>query len=130
MSEFLTTLHVMVCISLVAVVLLQRGKGADIGAALGGGSSNTVFGGRGAGNFLTKLTTGCAIVFMLTSLSLSYLGSHESDLLFGDDEPVAEESASSLLEETETEPTADSDALVEIVPGVIEEAEQDAPEAP
>ncbi len=47
MSAFLTTLHVMVCISLVAVVLLQRGKGADIGAALGGGSSNTVFGGRG-----------------------------------------------------------------------------------
>ncbi len=130
MSEFLTTLHVMVCISLVAVVLLQRGKGADIGAALGGGSSNTVFGGRGAGNFLTKLTTGCAIVFMLTSLSLSYLGSQESDLLFGDDEPVAEESASSLLEETEAEPAAESDALVEIVPGVIEQEEQDAPEAP
>ena len=129
MSAFLTTLHVMVCISLVAVVLLQRGKGADIGAALGGGSSNTVFGGRGAGNFLTKLTTGCAIVFMLTSLSLSYLGSQESDLLFGDVEPFAEESASSLLEETETEPGAQSDTLVEIVPGVIEEVE-DAPEAP
>jgi preprotein translocase subunit SecG len=129
MSEFLTTLHVMVCISLVAVVLLQRGKGADIGAALGGGSSNTVFGGRGAGNFLTKLTTGCAIVFMLTSLSLSYLGSQESDLLFGADEPFAEESASSLLEETETEPTAESDTLVEIVPGVIE-ATEDTPEAP
>ncbi len=58
MTIFLTVLHVMVCLVLVIVVLLQHGKGADIGAVFGGGASSTVFGSRGAGNFLTKLTTG------------------------------------------------------------------------
>jgi preprotein translocase subunit SecG len=78
-----------VCIFLVAVVLLQRGKGAEIGAVFGSGASSTVFGGRGAGNFLTKLTTGCAIIFMLTSLTLSYLTSvNRTDALFQD---IAEE---------------------------------------
>ena len=55
------------------MVLLQRGKGAEMGAVFGGGASSTVFGSRGAGNFLTLLTKICATVFMLTSLSLSYL---------------------------------------------------------
>ena len=74
MDALITTLHVLVCLCLIAIVLLQQGKGADMGVALGGGGSNTVFGARGAGNFLTKLTTGAAIVFMLTSLTLSRLG--------------------------------------------------------
>ena len=83
MITVLTTLHVIVCFFLVAVVLLQRGKGAEIGAVFGAGASSTVFGSRGAGNFLTKLTTGSAIVFMLTSLSLSYLHTSSSgDRLF------------------------------------------------
>ena len=83
MSLVLTLVHVFVCIFLVAVVLLQRGKGAEIGAVFGSGASSTVFGGRGAGNFLTKLTTGCAIIFMLTSLTLSYLTSiNRTEALF------------------------------------------------
>ena len=73
MTIFLTVLHVMVCLVLVIVVLLQQGKGADVGAVFGGGASNTVFGSRGAGNFLTRLTTGAALLFMVSSLSLSYL---------------------------------------------------------
>ena len=73
MTTFLTILHVVVCIFLIAVVLLQRGKGAEIGAVFGGGGSTTVFGSRGAGSFLSKLTTGAAILFMVTSLSLAYL---------------------------------------------------------
>ena len=81
MNTFLVVLHIMACVVLVLVVLLQRGKGSDVGAALGGGGSNTIFGGRGAGNFLTKLTTGSAIIFMLTSLSLAYLGNQSSNPL-------------------------------------------------
>ena len=77
MTTFLIALHVMVCIVLVTVVLLQRGKGADMGAAFGGGGANTVFGGRGAGNFLTKLTSACAAIFMLTSISLAYVNLHD-----------------------------------------------------
>jgi preprotein translocase subunit SecG len=88
MNTFLLVLHIMVCIVLILVVLLQRGKGSDMGAALGGGGSNTVFGGRGAGNFLTKLTTGAAIGFMLTSLSLAYVTNRDADVLIFDEEEM------------------------------------------
>jgi protein translocase SecG subunit len=60
MTLFLTVLHVLVCVVLLITVLLQRGKGAEIGAVFGSGSSTTMFGARGAGTFLTKLTTGAA----------------------------------------------------------------------
>jgi preprotein translocase subunit SecG len=88
MTAVLIALHVIVCFFLIIVVLLQRGKGAEVGAVFGGGASSTVFGGRGAGNFLTKLTTGSAIVFMLTSLTLSYLATEESGERLFDDEIV------------------------------------------
>ena len=90
MDAVITVLHVIVCIFLVAVVLLQRGRGAQVGAVFGGGGGGTMFGSRGAGNFLTKLTTGAAIVFMLTSLSLSYLGLGEGERLFEDGVPAEE----------------------------------------
>jgi preprotein translocase subunit SecG len=64
-------IHVLACLFLIAVVLLQTGKGADMGAVFGGGSQ-TLFGSGGAGNFLTRLTTGTAIAFMVTSLILTY----------------------------------------------------------
>ena len=64
-------IHVTLCLFLIAVVLLQTGKGADMGAVFGGGSQ-TLFGSGGAGNFLTRLTTGMAIGFMVTSLILTY----------------------------------------------------------
>ena len=90
MTLFLTVLHVMVCLVLVVVVLLQHGKGADIGAVFGGGASSTVFGSRGAGNFLTRLTTGAALLFMVTSLWLSYLANTgPSRSIFEDEKPPA-----------------------------------------
>jgi preprotein translocase subunit SecG len=73
MTILITIIHVVACIILVLVVLLQAGKGADMGAVFGGASS-TIFGSSGAGNFLTRLTTGAAIVFMATSLTLTYFG--------------------------------------------------------
>lgn len=115
MDTFLVVLHVMACLVLILVVLLQRGKGSDVGAALGGGGSNTVFGSRGAGNFLTKLTTGSAIVFMVTSLSLAYSGSRSSDLLdMGDEileievEREADTPSAGALEEVENVPSANT----------------------
>ncbi len=75
MIILVTVVHVIACIILVLVVLLQAGKGADMGAVFGGASS-TIFGSSGAGNFLTRLTTGAAVVFMTTSLALTYVGSH------------------------------------------------------
>lgn len=77
-----TILHVIVSIGLILVVLLQTGKGAEMGAVFGG-SSSTIFGSSGAGNFLTRLTTGMAIVFMITSLMLGYFsGRHSSTSVF------------------------------------------------
>jgi len=74
MTTFLLIIHVFVCLMLIAIVLLQSGKGADIGAAFGG-SSQTLFGSRGAATFLNKITTIAAVVFMLTSLSLAMVAS-------------------------------------------------------
>ena len=71
MMLVVTIVHVLACAILVLVVLLQAGKGADIGAVFGG-ASTTIFGSSGAGSFLTRLTTGAAIVFMATSLTLTY----------------------------------------------------------
>src|SRR5690606_22994647 len=95
MQTLLYVLHFLVCFILIAVVLLQRGKGQDLGASLGGGGANTIFGSRGAGNFLTRITTASAIVFMATSLSLSYLGYKSSDVrLFDEAEPFVPAGAS------------------------------------
>ena len=71
MKFIIIAIHVSVCIALIMIVLLQRGKGADMGAAFGG-SSQTVFGSGGATSFLHKVTTIAAIIFMLTSLGLSF----------------------------------------------------------
>ena len=84
-----TILHVVVSVGLILVVLLQTGKGAEIGAVFGG-SSSTIFGSSGAGNFLTRLTTGMAIVFMITSLALGYFaGRKPSATIFDSRTPVA-----------------------------------------
>jgi preprotein translocase subunit SecG len=71
MFTVVTIVHVICCLFLIGVVLLQQGKGADMGAVFGG-SSSTIFGSSGAGNFLTRLTTAAAVIFMLTSLTLTY----------------------------------------------------------
>ncbi len=107
MSAVITVLHVIVCIFMIAVILLQRGKGAEIGAVFGGAGSSTVFGSRGAGNFLTKLTTASAVIFMITSLTLSYLRTGDSsERLFedGSEAAVAEEIG---FEEVPTEAPAE-----------------------
>ncbi len=72
---FLTILHVMACGFLMLVVLLQQGRGGGLGAAFGGVATRQVFGGRGAGSLLTRLTAISAIVFMTTSITLAYLAS-------------------------------------------------------
>ncbi len=78
MSLFVIVLHVIVCIALILIVLLQTGKGADMGAAFGGGASQTLFGTTGASTFLTKMTTAAAVIFMLTSLVLAYMSGNHS----------------------------------------------------
>jgi preprotein translocase subunit SecG len=78
---FVIVLHVIVCLFLIGVVLLQQGRSADLAGAFGGQGSQTAFGPRAAANVLTRLTTWSAVIFMLTSISLTVLfvrssGSH------------------------------------------------------
>src|SRR5262245_1376658 len=85
-STALTILHILACIFLVVVVLLQTGKGTDVNAVFGG-SSQTIFGSSGAGNFLTKLTTATAAIFMATSLFLTYGTARQTRKSVFDDAP-------------------------------------------
>jgi len=76
MHILLVIVHVIVSLGLIAVVLLQSGKGAEMGASFGASGSQSVFGAGGGSTFMSKMTTGAAIIFMLTSLTLAYLSSH------------------------------------------------------
>ncbi|MEH0022050.1 MAG: preprotein translocase subunit SecG [Desulfobacter sp.] len=89
MTTVVITLHVTVCILLILIVLLQTGKGAEMGATMGG-SSQTFFGAAGPANILTKITTGVAIIFMITSLSLAYISGNraETSVMKGTSVPV------------------------------------------
>ncbi len=71
------TVHVLVALGIIFLVLLQHGKGADMGAAFGGGSSGSLFGATGSANFLSRTTAALAVVFFLTSLGLAYVATHK-----------------------------------------------------
>lgn len=73
MQQVILVLHVLAAVAIIALVLMQHGRGADVGASFGSGSSNTMFGSVGALPFLMKVTVVCAALFFATSLSLSYL---------------------------------------------------------
>ncbi len=75
-NAILLVTQVLLSVLLIALILLQHGKGADAGAAFGSGASGTIFGARGSGNFLTKATAILATLFFATSLGLAYIASH------------------------------------------------------
>ncbi len=90
----ITVVHVLVCLILIIVVLLQHGKSADIAAAFGGQGSQTAFGPRGAATVLSKMTTGAAILFLITSFALSILASKQKSgpgSVLGEEKPAATE---------------------------------------
>src|ERR1700730_16740771 len=94
-SAILVALHVLVCFVLVLVIMLQSGNAADLAGAFGGAGSQTAFGPRGAATFLSRATTWCAIVFMMTSLALSVKRA-----------PVGASNIGSILEQTQKSGTA------------------------
>lgn len=100
-------LHLIVCFLMIAAILLQAGKGAEIGAAFGG-SSQTVFGSRGPGTFLSKVTVAAAIIFMLTSLSLALLSKQENVASVIDVPATSGEATSAAPDSTEAGPEAAS----------------------
>ena len=76
MQQILLIVQILIAVGLVAIVLLQQGRGADAGASFGGGSSGSLFGSRGPASFLSKLTAGLAALFFANSLALAYISSH------------------------------------------------------
>lgn len=91
MTIVITILHIAVSIFLIAVVLLQSGKGAEMGASFGSSGSQSVFGAGGGSTFLSKMTTGVAVIFMLTSLTLAYISGNpsSSSIMKGKSRPAA-----------------------------------------
>ena len=89
MYTLLIIIHVVVCLALILIVLLQTGKGAEMGAGFGGGSNQTIFGSRGAATFLSKITTGAAVMFMVTSLTLAIMTKNRTGSVIRDTAPRA-----------------------------------------
>jgi len=79
LSNILLIVHVVVAITIVALVILQQGKGSDMGASFGGGSSQSLFGARGSANFLSRLTSGLITFFFISSLVVAYLYTHKDE---------------------------------------------------
>ncbi len=78
MFNIILTIHLLVALAIIGLVLIQHGKGADAGASFGGGSSQSVFGSRGAATFLSRLTAIMATVFFITSITLVYITGHQT----------------------------------------------------
>ncbi len=131
MYTFLSILYVFVCLFLILVVLLQSGKGGGLGSAFGGGASQQIFGGAGAGNLLTRLTAGSAFLFMVLSVWLAFLSTSGEQALdravreqAAAQEAAAEEEARQAEEAAaEAEAAAAEEAAAE-----VEEAEEPSPE--
>jgi len=134
MATFIIILHVFVCVALIMIVLLQTGKGADMGAAFGGGASQTLFGSTGASTFLSKATTIAAVVFMITSLALAYVTSaprKSSSIMTQEKVPVEQ----SVPAAPETPATPEGKGAAPAAPAASEtsaapSAGQSQPEAP
>ncbi len=89
MYILLSVFHLLIALGLILIVLMQGGQGADIGAAFGGGSSQTVFGGRGPATFLSKMTTVFAVLFMVMSLTLTVMAAKKgSSSVISDTRPA------------------------------------------
>lgn len=117
METILTIVHIIVCFFLVIIVLLQHGKGADMGATFGG-SSQTVFGTEGPVPLLNKITTGAAIIFMVTSLLLAYMSANlgNGSVMEGVKAPVATPQEVELAPITIPLPQSATDNGTESVP--------------
>ncbi len=104
MSSILTVIHIIICFMLIIAVLLQSGKSADLAGAFGGAGSQTVFGPRGAANFLSKITTISAVLFMVTSMGLWFLSSGRTGSVVKGEEVQQTEKAATATEQKKEVP--------------------------
>lgn len=109
MQDIVLVIHVLAAVALVGLVLIQHGKGADAGAAFGGGGSQSFFGSSGSANFLSRMTAGLATIFFITSLSLGYFISPKAKSVSVIDkiEAPAKPVEKTVLEKIEPKPKED-----------------------
>ncbi|MCY4150151.1 MAG: preprotein translocase subunit SecG [Gammaproteobacteria bacterium] len=100
LSNLLLVFHLLVALTIIVLVLLQQGKGADMGAAFGGGSSETLFGARGSASFLTRITSSLAVIFFVTSLVLAFLFTRQTGDTSVIEQSSVLQSAENVLVET------------------------------
>ncbi len=110
MSALLVTIHIVVCVILIVAVLLQSGKSADLAGAFGGVGSQTVFGPRGATTLLSKITTICAVLFMVTSLALWFISSKGSKSVMKEERETTQPAAAAETKKETTEEKAKAQA--------------------
>lgn len=119
MQVAILMIHVVIAVALVVLILLQQGKGAEAGAAFGGGASQTVFGSRGSGNFLSHTTAVLAVGFFVTSMALAYFATQAGQA------PEAGIPDSRLIEQQQSVPTLDDrPADVDNAAPVLEESSE------
>jgi len=112
MDTIVTVVHFITAFLIIALILMQQGKGAEMGASFGGGGSNTVFGSTGGGSFFGKLTSILAVVFFATSLGLALFARNEASLNLSDQIPFLETSEAEIVETIEVaEPVMPTDEL-------------------
>ena len=124
MQQILLIVQILICVALVAMVLLQQGRGADAGASFGGGSSGSLFGSRGPASFLSRLTAGLAALFFANSLALAYISSQSIER-----RSVVERVQSQSIPETSRLPGEGGDVPTLPVDGAGSNT-QDVPQAP
>lgn len=114
MEQAIIIVHVVMAVAIIGLIMIQQGKGADMGASFGGGGANTVFGAAGGGNLLTRMTSIAVTGFFITSLGLAIVAKDKAQVL-GDvdlDVPVVEESVELVIPEEPAAPALD-DAIPE-----------------
>jgi preprotein translocase subunit SecG len=112
MYTIFATLHILAAVILIMVVLLQSGKAGDLASAFGTAGSQTAFGARGAATFLTKATTVCAVMFMISSLALAIMSIRATSSTVMEDAPYSEEAQPGPAEAPVTAPSEGSPATV------------------
>lgn len=128
MENLIILVHILTALAILGLILLQQGKGAEMGASFGGGASNTLFGASGSGNFFSKMTAICAFVFFVTSFSLAVIAKQKASI--GDDLPTLIESTVDDVPVVDDAAIPANDDIPQVDSEETETAEEDIPEVP
>lgn len=123
MEKLVLVIHVIAALGVITLVLLQHGKGADMGASFGSGASGSLFGVSGSANFMSRATAGFVLVFFTTSLTLAYMSSHKE----GSGSVVKAMAEKNAVVNATTAPTAKTDVAPQVLPPAAPVTTQDIP---